>query len=193
MVQVKVLAFAGSLRKGSFNKRLLKNAVRGAEKAGAEVTVVDLKDYPLPLYDGDLEKTDGIPENAKKLKEIMKSCHAFMIASPEYNSGISGALKNVIDWTSRPEPDEPAFVCFDSKPVLMLSASTGALGGLRGLFHLRWVLSNIRMIVLPQQVTLREARSAFDENGDLKDSEKKSQVESAAKLLVTMAGQLQGA
>ena len=191
MSQVKILVFAGSTRKGSLNKKLAKNAAKAAEKAGAEVTYIDLRDYPLPLYYGDLEQTEGLPKNAQKLKELMREHQGFIIASPEYNSGMSAVLKNMIDWTSRPAPDEPTLVAFKDKVVLIMSASPGALGGLRGLSHLRWVLGNISMLVLPQQITVREARSAFDENGVLKDSEKLGQVESATKLLVTRAGQLQ--
>ena len=98
----KILAFAGALRKDSTNKKALKIAVQGAEKAGAKVTFIDLKDFPVPLYDGDLEATDGLPENAVKLIETMLAHDGFLIASPEYNSGISGTLKTYIDWTSRP-------------------------------------------------------------------------------------------
>ena len=103
---IKLLAFSGSTRRDSFNKKILKIAVSAAETKGAEITLLDLKDYPLPFYDGDLEQEKGLPENAIKLKEIIKKQDGFLIASPEYNSAFSGILKNTIDWASRPNPAE---------------------------------------------------------------------------------------
>src|SRR5438552_18679945 len=102
----RILAFAGSTRTQSFNKKLVKIVAAGARAAGAEVTMLDLRDIPLPLYDGDLEAAEGLPENAKKLKELMKSHAGFLISCPEYNSSISGVLKNAIDWASRPMPGD---------------------------------------------------------------------------------------
>lgn len=161
----KILAFAGSLRKDSFNKKLVKIAAEGAAAAGAEVTVIDLKDYPLPVYDQEIEETQGLPENALKLKELMWSHDGFLIASPEYNSSLSGALKNMIDWTSRmAKKDEVYLSCFIGKVAVLLSASPGQLGGLRGLTHLRALLNNVFCLVLPQQKTLSQADTAF--NGD---------------------------
>src|SRR5260221_646228 len=108
MAQPKILAFAGSLRKDSYNKKLIKIAAEGARAAGAEVTVIDLKEFPLPVYDGDLETAEGLPANAKKLKEMFLKHQGLLIASPEYNSSIPGGLKNMIDWVSRTETkDEP--------------------------------------------------------------------------------------
>src|SRR6266446_5332539 len=100
----RILAFAGSTRAASFNKRLVRIAARGAEAAGAEVTVIDLRDLPLPLFDQDQEAAEGPPENAKRLKALMVASDGFLIASPEYNSSISAVLKNTIDWASRPAP-----------------------------------------------------------------------------------------
>src|SRR5215475_5624821 len=135
--KVKVLCFAGSLRADSVNKKLAKVAVAAAKKHNAEVAFLDLKDYPLPIYDGDLEASSGLPENALKLKALFKAHDAFIIASPEYNSSISAALKNVIDWTSRPMENEKQLECFMGKVVGLMSASPGALGGLRGLVTVR--------------------------------------------------------
>ena len=145
----KILAFAGSTRKESFNKKLIKIAAEAARAAGAEVTLIDLKDFSMPLYDGDLEAEQGIPENGKKLKALMMAHDGFLISAPEYNSSISGVLKNTIDWASRPAPGETPLVCFAGKVVALMSASPGALGGLRGLVTVRSLLSNIRVIVLP--------------------------------------------
>src|SRR3978361_1282663 len=100
----RILCFAGSLRRDSLNKKLVQIAMSGAKAAGADVTFVDLKDLPLAVYDGDVEAEQGIPENAQKLKELMLANDAFLIAAPEYNSSITGALKNAIDWASRPAP-----------------------------------------------------------------------------------------
>lgn len=167
----KILAFAGSLRADSYNKKLAKIAMQGARQAGADVTYIDLNDYPLPLYNAEIE-AQGLPENALKLKELMLNSDAFLIASPEYNSSISAALKNVIDWVSRPASKDEVFLsCFIDKVALIISASAGALGGLRGLVHLRAILENIFTFVLPAQKTLPNAAEAFDEQGNLKSAE----------------------
>ena len=102
---LKILAFAGSSRKESFNKKLLKIAVLGVQEQGGYVTLIDLADYPMPIFNQDLEQEKGIPENARKLKQLMVEHNAFIIASPEYNSTFSPLLKNVIDWASRAESD----------------------------------------------------------------------------------------
>src|SRR5688572_20474350 len=119
-----VLAFAGSTRSESFNKQLVRLAAEDARAAGAEVTVIDLRDLPLPLFDEDLETENGLPENAKKLKALLREHDGFLIASPEYNSSISSVLKNAIDWASRPESDdEPPLVAFRGKVAALMSAS----------------------------------------------------------------------
>ena len=177
MNQAKILAFAGSTRSGSFNKQLIKIAADEGRAAGAMVTLIDLRDLPLPLYDQDLESSSGLPENAKKLKKLFLEHDGLMISSPEYNSSITGVLKNVIDWVSRPETeDEPDLVCFKGKIAALVSASPGGLGGLRGLVHLRAILGNIGVIVLPDQVSISTAHEAFDEKGRLKDERKGKQV-----------------
>lgn len=171
----KILAFAGSLRKDSVNKKVLQLAIEGAKESHAEVTYVDLKDYPLPLYDQDIESEEGLPDNAVKLKNIFREHDAFLIASPEYNSSYSGALKNMIDWVSRPEtPEEPMLECFKGKVAAIMSASPGGLGGLRGLIELRALLENIFVMVIPQQKTLPNAFGAFDESGHLVDEATKN-------------------
>src|SRR5688572_18337049 len=130
----RILAFAGSLRKDSYNKKLLAIAVQGARDAGAEVTVVELVDYPLPLFDEDLERA-GTPENAKKLKQLFLEHDALLIASPEYNSSFTAITKNTIDWVSRSSPGEPGLAAYRGKTAAIIAASPGALGGLRGLVH----------------------------------------------------------
>ena len=173
MAAIKLLAFAGSTRSESFNKKLVQLAATGARDSGAEVTVIDLSQYPMPLYDGDLEKESGLPERALAFKQLLIEHHGFLIASPEYNSSISGVLKNAIDWASRPSaPKEPSLIAFKGKTIALMSASPGALGGLRGLLQLRTTLSTIGTIILPDQVTIPSAHEAFDEDGNLKAPEK---------------------
>lgn len=187
----KLLAFAGSLRRDSFNKRLVKIAADGARAAGAEVTFIDLADYPMPIYDGDLEAQSGLPEHARRFREALKSHNGLLIASPEYNSSVSAALKNAIDWTSRPDskiPNEPGLVAFAGKTAAIMSASPGALGGLRGLVHLRAILGNIQVLVLPDQLAINTAHEAFNPDGSLKDAKKTEQAHKlGAKLAHTVA------
>lgn len=170
--QPKILAFAGSLRKDSVNKKLIKIAVEGARAAGALVTLIDLADLRMPIYDGDLEDKEGLPENGKKLKDLFLSHDGLLIASPEYNSSISGVLKNCIDWISRPQPNEEYLIAFKNKVAGLLSASPGYFGGARGLVHLRSILGNIGVLVLPDQLILPNAYDAFDDKGQLKDAKK---------------------
>jgi len=191
MSNVKILAFAGSTRTESFNKKLVKIAVEGAKAAGADVMLIDLRDFPMPLFDGDLEASSGLPENAKKLKQLMISHHGFLISSPEYNSSISGVLKNTIDWASREETeDEPPLVCYRGKTVALMSASPGALGGLRGLVTVRSILGNIGAYVLPGQISIPKAYEAFDENGALKDAAKQKSVSGLGRELVEFTAKL---
>ena len=193
MSQPKIVAFAGSTRTGSFNKQLLAIASDAARAAGAEVTVVDLRDLALPLFDQDLEDAGGLPEGAKKLKALLRASDGFLIASPEYNSSITGALKNAIDWASRAESDdEPPLVAFRGKTAALVAASPGALGGLRGLVHLRSILGNIGVLVLPDQVAISKAHEAFDAAGQLKDERKAGQVVKLARSLVEMLAKLKG-
>jgi chromate reductase, NAD(P)H dehydrogenase (quinone) len=189
----KILAFAGSSRTGSFNKKLVALGAQAARDAGAEVTLVDLRDLPMPLFDEDLESASGLPENAKKWKALMRDHQGFLISAPEYNSSITPLLKNAIDWASRSETDdEPALVCFRGKIAALLSASPGALGGLRGLVHVRSILGNIGVIVLPDQLAISAAHEAFDDTGRLKDERKAKQVANIARSLVETMRKLKG-
>ena len=172
----KVLAFAGSTRTGSFNKRLVKVAAAGAREAGAEVTLIDLRDFPMPLYDGDLEADKGLPEHAVRLKQLFLSHDGLLIATPEYNSSTPGVLKNAIDWVSRSAPGESALQCFVGKTAVLMSASPGGLGGLRSLLHLRVLLSNIHVLVLPDQLAVSKAHEAFNADGSLKDAKQQAAI-----------------
>lgn len=188
----RILAFAGSTRKESFNKKLVKIAADAARAAGAKVTYLDLRDIPMPLYDGDLETEQGIPENAKKFKAMLLAHDGVLISAPEYNSSISGVLKNAIDWASRPVPGEAPLICFAGKVVSLMSASPGALGGLRGLVTVRSLLSNIRVIVLPDQVAIPKAHEAFDPEGKLKDPKLQASVEALGRDLSGVLTKLKG-
>ena len=179
----RILAFAGSLRKDSYNKKLIQIAVQGAHRAGAHVTLIDLKDYPLPIFDEDLEKASGLPDNAKKLKALFLEHDGLLLSAPEYNSSITAVLKNTIDWVSRPVPGEPALACYLGKVATLMSASPGALGGLRGLVHVRSILGNINVIVLPDQLAISRAFEAFAEDGSLKDAKQQAGVEGLGKTL----------
>jgi len=188
---VKVLAFAGSLRAGSYNKKLVQVAAQGARATGAQVTYIDLKDFPLPLFDEDVEK-QGVPENATKLKELFKAHHGLLVASPEYNSSVSAALKNAIDWVSRPAQGEAPLAAFDGKVAALMAASPGALGGLRGLVTLRSILGNIRVIVLPDQIAVMKAHEAFNEDGSMRDGKQQAAVEAIGRRVAEVAAKLHG-
>jgi NAD(P)H-dependent FMN reductase len=188
----KILAFAGSTRVESFNKKLVKIAAAGARAAGAEVTYLDLRDLPMPLYDGDLEAKEGIPANAKKFKELLLAHQGLLISAGEYNSSITGVLKNAIDWASRPLPGERSLACFVGKVATLMSASPGALGGLRALVHVRSILGNIKVLVLPDQIAVSKANEAFNPEGTLKDSKQQRSVEDLGAKLAEILTKLQG-
>lgn len=176
----KILAFAGSLRAGSFNKMLAREAARFAREAGAEVTELDLRDYPVPLYDGDLEREEGLPAEVRTLQRLFADHDGFLIASPEYNGMFSGVLKNYIDWLSRPGDASP----FAGKTAVMLAASPGGWGGIRALPHLRILLSTIGINVLARQLAVPRAGQVFDAEGRIADEGVKKQVQELAALLV---------
>lgn len=189
----KILAFAGSTRTDSWHKKLVKIAANGAKNIGAEVTFIDLRDYPMPLYDGDLEAKEGLPPNALKLKEVFWQHQGLLIASPEYNSSYSGVLKNTIDWLSRPaSSDEPGLSCFVGKVAAIMSTSPGALGGLRGLAALRQLLENIQVIVLPSQVAVPKAFEVFNAEGMLSDAKQQGSIEKLGENVANMVTKLNG-
>lgn len=165
----KILAFSGSIRRDSWNRKLIQVAVDATRAAGGDVTLVDLADYPLPLYNGDLEDRDGLPDNALRLKALFKEHDALLIASPEYNSSIPPLLKNTIDWVSREWQGESGLAPYQNKVAAILAASPGTFGGMRMLPHLRQILNTLGVVVLPGQFSLAHADAAFDaETGALK-------------------------
>ena len=190
MPQPRILAFAGSARIGSHNHRLVQVAATGARAAGAEVTVLNLKDYPLPLFDEDLEREEGTPENARRLKQSFLDHDGLLVASPEYNSSITPLLKNTIDWVSRPAEGEPMLAAYQCKVAALMAASPGGLGGLRGLVHVRSILSSIGVVVLPDQIAVPQAFAAFDDDGQLKDEKQRGRVEGLGRSVAEFVGKL---
>lgn len=188
MAAPRILALAGSTRADSYNDRLVRLAAAGARETGARVTHVRLRDFPLPLYDADLETAAGLPPPARRLKALFKEHDGLLIASPEYNGSLTGALKNALDWVSRREPGEPARAAFAGKAAAVMSASTGALGGQRGLVHLRSILTILGVLVLPEQLALPQAQEAFLPDGSLADPQRNA---AAAELGAALARLLQ--
>ncbi|MFT5523779.1 MAG: chromate reductase [Pirellulaceae bacterium] len=185
----RILAFSGSARKDSYNNRLVQVAAEGARNAGAAVTVLNLKDYPLPLFDEDLELA-GTPENALTLKQIFLEHDGLLISCPEYNSSITPLLKNTIDWVSRPAEGEGRLAAYQGKVASLMAASPGGLGGQRGLVHVRAILGSIGVIVLPGQLAIPRAFEAFDETGRLKDDKMQAGIEGLGAQLAEVLGKL---
>jgi len=169
----RILVFAGSARRDSLNKKLARAATAFAAEAGAEASFVDLDDYPIPLYHGDLEAAAGMPENAVKLREKFLAHDALLIASPENNSSMTALLKNTIDWLSRDlregKGDDSGLAPWRGKVAGLMAASPGAFGGVRALPHLRQVLATLGVTVLGAQVALPRAHEAFAADGSLAD------------------------
>lgn len=185
----KILTFAGSSRQGSWNRRVVEAAANGAEAVGAEVTRLDLARYPLPIFDEDLEAR-GFPENAAELKRIFKDHHALLIGCPEYNSSITPLLKNVIDWVSRPTGDASPLEAFDGKVAGLVAASGGAIGGLRGLFHVRDILQNIRVTVVPTMLAVGSVHEKCDDTGAVTDGKTRDQLEAVGASVAKAAAAL---
>ncbi|CAA9892296.1 NADPH-dependent FMN reductase [Candidatus Methylobacter favarea] len=168
----KILAFSGSARKDSYNQQLVRIAVSGAEKSGVDVTLINLADFPMPIFNQDLELAEGMPQKAGQFKQLLIDHDGFLIASPEYNSAFSPLLKNAIDWASRRQNNEPPLLAFRGKIAVIMAASPSILGGLRGLVFLRMLLGNIGVTVLSAQQTISHADSAFNADGSLIDEQK---------------------
>ena len=173
--EITVLAFSGSTQENSVNKKLIKEAATIAKEAGAEVTLVDLKDYAAPFYDGDLEIKDGLPAKAKELRQLMIQNSIILIASPEYNGSVSAILKNALDWASRSEEKAPSRDAFKGKTFILMSASPSPSGGARGLAHLKAIIENVGGTV-SQEFVLPNAYAAFDEQGHLTSAQLKEKL-----------------
>jgi chromate reductase len=165
MRQARILVLAGSTRKESLHRKLAAQAVTALQAAGLDATFADLRDYPLPIYDGDLEAEEGMPAAAKSLKELARDADALLIASPEYNGSYPAVLKNAIDWISRPEPGERHLAAFAGKLAGIASASPGPGGGRRVLRQLRELLEMMRVTVIPEELAIARATEALDPEG----------------------------
>ncbi|HJP91631.1 MAG TPA: NAD(P)H-dependent oxidoreductase [Pyrinomonadaceae bacterium] len=185
--QIKILAFAGSLREHALSKRVVKTAIKGAKRAGAEVTYIDLRDYPMPIYNLDDHEKNGFNEQALKLQGLFTQHDGFLIATPEYNGSLSAALKNTIDWVSRRSDLYPRSVVFAGKFAAMMALSPGSLGGVRSLSHLRGVLTSINVNVLPQEIAVPFAEDKFSgDDEEMIDETMKARLEELGALLVEM-------
>ena len=184
----RILAFSGSARRESLNKKLLAVAIAAVRGLGAEVTVIDFKEMPLPIYDGDLEDASGMPPNAQKLVELITQHEGLLIASPEYNSQMTPLLKNAIDWCTRAD-DNP----FVGKPVAFVSASPAMFGGIRSQTLERQLLIHLGAHVVPVTCVLPHADKAFDEQGGLKEERSRKSVQTVATQLMRLTGALAAA
>src|SRR5581483_1956722 len=191
----KILVIPGSLRTGSHNVRLAALMVKELTLADAEVTRISLTDYPLPLYDANLEVMSGVPENALKLKRMMVAHHGVFIASPEYNASVTPLLKNTIDWVSRArERGDEQYAAYKNRPFALGAASPGPFGGMRSLLTMRQVLEvGIGALVIPDMVSIANADRAFDEQDNLIDPRALGRVRTVADKLIEMARMMMGA
>jgi chromate reductase len=191
---MKLLVFAGSTRQTSLNRRLAKVAAQIALDAGAEVSHIELADFDIPMYNADLE-AKGTPADVLRLKQVMFEHPAWIVCSPEYNGSYTALLKNTIDWVSSPVKADPAwsdgFKSFRGKVVGMLSASNGALGGLRSQSHLAPLLINAQCWLAPKAFALGRAAEAFDVNGALIDENHRKNVQDVVEQVLWAASRLQ--
>ncbi|QCB55327.1 NADPH-dependent oxidoreductase [Sphingopyxis sp. PAMC25046] len=183
-----IAVIVGSTREGSFNRALGELAAASLEAQGASVTRVDLAAFDLPVYSAALE-AGAFPPGALKLKTLFAAQDGLLFVSPEYNGSLSPLLKNAIDWASRPTGDESlvALSAYRGKAAAIMSASISPFGGLRGLMHLRQILSTIQMLVIPEQVLVPNAHAAFADDGSLKEPLPASLVDMTAARLVAVA------
>lgn len=183
---IRILCFAGSARRESLNKKLARAAAAALREASGEATFIDLDDYPLPVYHGDLEAAEGVPAPARALADLVRSHHGLLIASPENNASVSALLKNTIDWLSRIKEVD----VLGGRVAALTAASPGAFGGVRGLYHLRAMLNTLGCEVIATQFVLPRAHQAFDADGALADARSREQLALLARRLLAVAGAL---
>jgi chromate reductase, NAD(P)H dehydrogenase (quinone) len=188
---IRILAFAGSLRAQSFNKKLVAVAAEAARELGCDVDLLDLRDFPMPIYDGDYEQSHGQPQSAKHLKARILACDALLVGCPEYNASITAVLKNTIDWLSRPQAGEPSV--FKGRPAALLAASMGPIGGLRGLSPVRDIFTQLGVLTVPTQFALGTAQNAFDGDGKLIDPMHRNLVKDVLIELATITSAIRAA
>ena len=185
----KILVLPGSIRTGSHNVRLAALATKELTLLDVEVTRISLVDYPLPIYDADIDARAGQPANALKLKQMIMAHHGVFIASPEYSASVTPLLKNAIDWVSRVrERGDPTYAAFKGRVFAISSASPGRAGGLRSLMALRQILElGCGALVIPEQVTIQRVDTAFDEMDNITDTAIANQLRAQLERLVDMA------
>ena len=189
----RLLAFAGSLRQGSYNRRLVHVLAEGAREAGALVSLIELRDYPLPVYDGDIE-AEGMPAPVRALQQLMREHDGLLISTPEYNGSMPALVKNTLDWISRPTAEGVSgTTLFQDKVAGIVSASPGPLGGLRSLLVLRDALSKLGLLVVPQQVAVGQAADKLPDYGVLGDERLRANVHNVGKAVVRHLSHLSGA
>jgi NAD(P)H-dependent FMN reductase len=185
---MKILAFAASLRKGSFNRKLIAQAAEILKSSpGVELDLADYRAFEMPIYDGDLEEASGIPAGGQEFIRRIQGARALVISTPEYNGGIPGTLKNAIDWASRTDP-----IPFDGKPILLLGASPGGFGAVRGLWHTRVPLEAIGALVYPEMFGIPRAHQAFDATGNFVDPKNRQRLEGLIQDYLKFAGAVSG-
>jgi chromate reductase, NAD(P)H dehydrogenase (quinone) len=183
----RILAFSGSSRRESLNKKLLAIVVEATRTAGGEVTVIDFAELTIPLYTGDLEDAEGIPPNAQKLIALITQHAGLLIASPEYNSQMTPLLKNAIDWCTRADENP-----LKGKVAAIVSASPSMFGGVRSQILARQLLTHLGCHVVPVQLIVPHADEAFDENGALKEERSRKAAQAVASELVRVTAKLAG-
>jgi chromate reductase len=187
----RILVFSGSSRVESMNLKLARQGSNAIERAGGQPTLIDLRDFSLPLFDGDLEQAQGLPAPALELKRLFKAHDGFFIASPEYNASISPLLKNTIDWVSRATPTENGKIPYKGKVAALIGASPSPLGAYRGMAHLRQILSALGAWVLPDQMGISSGGgNPFAEDGSLRDANQQALLDAMAAGLVASAVRL---
>jgi chromate reductase len=190
---VKLIFFAGSTREGSFNRKLARCGFEAARARGFAADLLELSDYPMPIYDADLEAAEGPPENARRLKNLFREAQGIFIASPEYNASVTPLLKNTLDWISRvKEAEGPPVDVFKTRIFAIGGASPGRFGGMRSLITLRQILAlGLGALVLGDQIAVSNARSAFDESGGLVDEQTRALLETVVDRLGDAAQRFQ--
>ncbi|MFQ3787196.1 NADPH-dependent FMN reductase [Halomonas sp. A29] len=189
----RILVFAGSARENSYNKRLAHLAAERIDRVGGQATFIDLRDYPLPLYDGDLESREGLPASARSLQNLLAEHQGLLLASPEYNGFITPLMKNTLDWMSRSDGERSGLALFADRVAAVVSASPGAFGGMRSLALIRQLLSNLGVTVLPNPLAVPRAAQAFGEAGELTDESQQQRLDALCRRLVTTLAKLQAA
>lgn len=187
----KILVFPGSNRSGSLNAKLAGAIVKSLAGMECEVTRITLRDYPMPIYDGDLEAQKGQPENAVKLARLFHEQDGVIVVSPEYNNSVSPLVKNTIDWVSRVKADARGPVSpYRGRVFGLAAASPGKFGGIRGLYHLRAAIANCGALVVSDQMAVTHADKSFDANEELADEASRTQLSMFLKTVVETAAMM---